>query len=220
MIGLGGLLFWLNLSGKMFSWLSIPSLCLFVLTAGSLGLLIKRESIIDSPAVPIKMFKNSRLAYAFIGSLIAAAYSTCSGYYCVMWIRTNYQGLPASTFFNGTGTMAQQLVIFILGLFLGAYIGKRFTRRFRVFGILSMVAVIAACAILYCLKFTGTAADNNVAFLGNSIPVGMILIYVATAIGGFASVVSQSTFAAFYQSNTHREEIAAEDARIAGGTAE
>lgn len=71
----------------------------------------------------------------------------------------------------------------------------------------------AACMSLqHCLKFTGTAANNNVAFLGNSIPVGMILIYVATAIGGFASVLSQFTFAAFCQSNTPKEDIPAAQA--------
>ena len=35
----------------------------------------------------------------------------------------------------------------------------------------------------------------------------MLLIWVAVAIGGFTSVVAQSTFSAFWQSNTPREEI-------------
>ncbi len=206
-IGLGCMVFWLNLGGKMFSWISVPSLVLFVLMIGALALMISRETKVSNPAVPVKMFKNSRLTYAFIGALVASAYATCSGSYCVMWIRTNFQGLPASTFFNGTGTMAQQIVIFILGLFLGNYVGRKFTRRFRIFGILAMVAAALACGLLYCLKFTGTAAGGDLALIGGSFPLGMVVIYVATAIGGFTSVVSQSTFSAFYQSNTPREEI-------------
>jgi MFS family permease len=211
-IALTCFVFILNLGGKMFAWVSVPCLGLAVIMVVAFVLMFKRETSIENPAVPLKMFKNSRLTYAFIGSLVAAAYSTCSGSYCVMWIRTNYQGLATSTFFNGTGTMAQQIVIFILGLFIGGYIGKKFTTRFRTFGILSMACVIVACGILYCLKFTGTAAEGNLVMLSESFPAGMLLIYAATAIGGFTSVVSQSSFSAFYQSNTPREDIPAAQA--------
>lgn len=211
-VSLSCFVFVLNLGGKMFAWGSVPSLVLAVVTVVVFILMVKRETTIAAPAVPLKMFKNPRLTYAFIGSLVASAYATCSGSYCVMWIRANYQGLSTSTFFNGTGTMAQQVVIFILGLFIGGYIGKKFTRRFRVFGILSMGCVIVACGILYCLKFTGTAAGGNVVMLTDSFPAGMLLIYVATAIGGITSVISQSSFSAFYQSNTPREDIPAAQA--------
>ena len=60
--------------------------------------------------------------------------------------------------------------------------------------------------ILFCLQFTGTAAEGNIMTIGD-IPVGMIMIWVAVAIGGFTSSVSQSTFSAFWQSNTPREDI-------------
>ena len=43
--------------------------------------------------------------------------------------------------------------------------------------------------------------------LGSSFPLGMLLIYVATAIGGFASTIAQSTFSAYWQSNTPSEDI-------------
>jgi len=43
--------------------------------------------------------------------------------------------------------------------------------------------------------------------IGGFLPAGMLLIYIATAIGGFTSVVAQSTFSAFWQSNTSHEEI-------------
>lgn len=205
-IGLACFLLFLNLSGKMFTWFSVPSTILLILGVVALFLLVRRESSIANPAVPIKMFKNKRLTYAFICALVAAAYSSCSASYSVMWIRMNFTSFPGFTFFSGTATLAQQIVILILGMFLGGYIGKKFVKRFRIFGILSMVAAMVATGTLFCLRFTGTAAGGNVASIGN-VPLGMIMIYVATAIGGFTSVVSQSTLTAFWQSNTPREDI-------------
>jgi hypothetical protein len=123
-----------------------------------------------------------------------------------MWIRANYSSFPGSTTFNGTASLPQQVVMVILGLFLGGYIGKKFAKRFRPFGILSMVAAMAATGLLFCLRFTGTAAEGNVATIGD-LPVGMLVIWIAVAIGGFTSVVAQTTFSAFWQSNTPREQI-------------
>lgn len=206
-VGVGLIVIWMNLAGKMFAWLSVPSIILAVVSIGSIIWMLKRESSIQNPAVPVLMFKNARLTYAFIGALVLSAYATCSGSYCVMWIRMNYQSFPAAAFFNGTAAMAQNIAIFILGLFLGGYIGRKFAKRFRGFGIAAMAACMLATAILYCLKFTGTAAEGNILTLGSSFPLGMLLIYVATAIGGFASTISQSTFSAYWQSNTPSEDI-------------
>ncbi|MBR6801976.1 MAG: hypothetical protein IKM61_09520 [Eubacteriaceae bacterium] len=208
-VGIASLVFCLNLSGKMFAWGSAPCLILAAVAIASIVTMIRRSLTIAKPAVPIKMFKNKRLTYSFICAAVASAYSTCSGSYCAMWIRTNFQGLPASTFFTGTGTMAQGIVIFILGLFLGGYVGKKFAVRFRVFGILSMVTSMTACGILYCLKFTGTAAGGDLMLIVNgTIPVGMLLIYLATAIGGFTSAVAQSLYSAYWQSTMPKEDIA------------
>lgn len=208
-IFLACMVLWMNLGGKMFAWASMPSIIMLVVTVASFIILFKREMSIANPAVPLKMFKNPRLTASFICAVVASAYSTCSGSYCVKWVRENFQGFPASTFYNGTATMVQQLTILILGLFLGAYIGRKFVKRFRAFGILSMIAAMIACAILYCLKFTGTAAGGDLMVIGGTIPVGMIVIYIATVFGGFASCVSQSTYPAFWQTNTPREELAA-----------
>jgi len=205
-VGIGALVLWLNLGGKMFAWGSVPSIIMLIITLAALIWLFKRESTIANPAVPIKMFKNRRLLVAFIGAIVAAAYSTCSASYSIMWIRYNYSAFPGATLFNGTASLPQQVVMVILGLFLGGYIGKKFVKRFRTFGILSMVAAMVATGMLYCLKFTGTAAAGNLVTIG-TMPVGMLLIWVAVAIGGFTSVVAQSTFSAFWQSNTPREEI-------------
>lgn len=205
-VGLGSMVLWLNLAGKMFTWGSVPSLILGAVGIVSLVLMVKQELKVENPAVPIRMFRNPRMTYAFIGGLTSAAYATCSGAYCTMWIRMNFSQTAGATFYNGTATMAQQIVIFVLGLFLGGYVAKKFVRRFRIFGIASMAAAVLATGMLYCLKFTGTAAAGNLVMLG-SVPAGMILIYAATAVGGFTSVVAQSTFSAFWQTNTPKEDF-------------
>lgn len=205
-VSLACLVFWLNLGGKMFQWISLPSIVLLVLAAGGLVWVITRELKINKPAIPLKMFHNRRLVFAFIGSMVIAAYATCTTTYIVMWVRMNYAALPGGTIFSGTYNMAQQIVILVLGMVIGGYIGKQFTKRFRPFGIAAMVVAFAATLILMCLKFTGTAAGGDLKFIG-ALPVGMLLIYLATGIGGFALVVSSSAFPAFWQSNTPGEQI-------------
>lgn len=205
-IGIASLVLWLNLGGKAFAWTNPLSIVMILVAVVCLGVLIKRELTIANPAVPIKMFKNPRLTCAFIGAIVASAYSTCSASYGIMWIRYNYSAFPGATTFNGTASLPQHVVIVILGFFLGGYIGQKFTKRFRPFAITAMITAMIATGMLYCLKFTGTAAAGDVMAIGN-MPVGMILIWVAVAIGGFTAVVSQSTFSAFWQTNTPREEI-------------
>lgn len=205
-IGLACLVFWLNLSGKMIEWISAPAFILLALAVICLAWMIRRELTIKNPAVPIRMFKNKRLVFAFIGSVVFSAYATCTTTYIVMWVNMNYAALPLGTLYSGTYNMAQQLVILILGTFLGAYIGKRYVHRFRKFGIAAMLVALAATLILCCLKFTGTAAENNLVFWGG-IPAGMLLIYLGTGLGGFSSVVASSSFTAFWQTNTPPEEI-------------
>lgn len=217
-VGIACLILWLNLGGKMFAWLSVPSAIMLIVAVVVLIWLFRRESRIDSPAVPIKMFRNKRLLVAFICAIVSSAYSTCSASYSIMWIRINYSAFPGSTTFNGTASLPQQVVMVILGLFLGGFIGKKFVKRFRPFGILSMVAAMIATGLLYCLKFTGTAAAGNVMTIGGTLPVGMLLIWIAVAIGGFTSVVAQSTFSAFWQSNTPREEIPSGQAMYSFGS--
>ena len=217
-VGVACMVFWLNLGGKMFAWLSAPSMILLALAVIGLIWMCRRELTIDNPAVPIKMFKNQRLTFAFIGSIVASAYSTCAITYAVMWIRLNFGGLPGTTFFNGTGTMLQSIVILILGFFIGGFVGKKFATRFRIFGILSMITAMIATGMLYCLKYTGTLAGGDLMLINGTLPVGMILIYAATAIGGITSVIAQSTFSAFWQSNTPREEVPSGQAMYSFGS--
>lgn len=192
----------------MFAWLSIPSVALALISTVSLAFLIRREWNIANPVVPIRMLHNPRMRFSCIGCIVEGIFTTCSGTYCVMWIRMNYENLPGATFYTGTATLAQQVVAFLLGLFLGSYVAKKFSHRFKKFAISAMGTAMLASAILYCLKFTGTSDEGNVVMLGR-IPVGMILIYLATSFGGFTTVVAQSTFSAFWQSQTSEKEIPA-----------
>lgn len=216
-IGIGTMVLWLNLGGKMFPWASAPSIIMAVVFVVLLVMLFRRETTIANPAVPLLMFKNKRLLAAFLCAIVASAYGTCSASYGIMWIRYNYSEFPGATLFNGTATLPQQVVIVILGLFLGGYIGAQFTKRFRPFGIASMITAMIATGLLYCLKFTGTAAAGNIKVIGD-LPVGMLVIWIAVAIGGFTSVVSQSTYSAFWQSNTPKEEIPSGQAMYSFGS--
>ncbi len=216
-LGIACMVLWLNLGGKTFQWISLPSAALLVAGVTFLAWLAKRETTIANPAVPLRMFKNKRLLAAFLCAIVASAYSTCSASYSIMWIRINYSGFPGSTLFNGTASLPQQVVMVILGLFLGGYIGKKFTRRFRPFGIAAMAAAMVATGLLYCLKFSGTAAENNIITIGD-IPVGMLMIWLAVSIGGFTSVVAQSTFSVFWQSNTPKEDIPSGQAMYSFGS--
>ncbi len=216
-LGLSCLVFVLNLGGKTFAWVSLPAIALFIIGIGCLAVMFRRETTIANPVVPIKMFRNKRLLTAFLCAVVAAAYATCSSSYSIMWVRLNYSAFPGAAFYAGAANLPQQVVIVILGMFLGGYIGAKFVKRFRIFGIASMMAAILATGMLYCLKYTGTAADGNILTIG-SVPVGMLLIWAAVAVGGFTSVVSQSTFSAFWQTNTKPEDIPSGQAMYAFGS--
>ena len=205
-VGLSCLVLWLNLGNKMFQWLSAPSIILVIVAVAALAFCIHREIKITTPAIPLRMFKNKRLTYSFIGAMCASVYFTCVASYTIMWVMYNFSTFPGATLYNGTASLMNHIVGLILGLFLGGYIGKMFIKRFRPFALLGNLSFIIASAILFCLRFTGTAAQGNVMAIGN-LPVGMILIWLACAIGGFGFTVSNSTYPAFWQTNTPREEI-------------
>lgn len=205
-IGLSCLVLWLNLGNKMFTWISAPSIILAVVAIAAIIIVIRREITIQNPAIPLRMFRNKRLTVAFIGSVCASVYSTCVATYTIMWVMYNYGSFPGATLYNGTASIMNHIVGLILGLFLGGYIGEKFVTRFRPFAILGSVAAIVATGMLFCLRFTGTAAEGNIVTVG-SVPLGMIVIYVACAIGGFTFTVSNAAYTPFWQSNTPREEI-------------
>lgn len=215
--GLSSLILWLNLGGKVFTWTSLPSLLIAAAAAAAIWLLVKRELRVSAPAVPIRMFRSRRLTAAIIGAMAASAYSACSASYSVMWIRLNYMEFPGATQLVGMASLPQHVVILILGFFLGGYVGRDFQKRFRIFGIAGMAAAMLATGILFCLQFTGTAAAGNVMTIG-SFPVGMLMIWTAVAIGGFTSVVSQSTFPAFWQTACPPEEISSGQALYTVGS--
>lgn len=205
-VGMSCLVLWLNLGNKMFTWLSVPSAILVVVAAVALIVVIRRELKIQSPAIPLRMFRNKRLTVAFLSAMCSSVYSTCVATYTIMWVMYNYGAFPGSTLYNGTASIMNHIVGLILGLFLGGFLGKKFALRFRPAAILASIAAIVATGMLFCLRYTGTAAAGNIVTVGN-VPLGMILIYVACAIGGFTYSVANVGYTPYWQSNTPREDI-------------
>lgn len=210
-LGILGLMLWMNLSGegKMFAWASAPSIIFLIVGVVCIIAAIYRELKVDNPAVPFAMLKNKRLAFASIGAFVQAVLSTCTATYSVMWIRINYQEFSGATLFNGTASLGQQLVVLIGGLTLAAFLSAKFVSRFRGAAIFAAVCAVLSCAILYCIKFTGTVFTGDIMFLGGDFPAGMLIVYVGSVFAGFTSVITQSTFSAFWQSNTPPEQIPA-----------
>ena len=184
------LVFWLSLGGKMFPFVSVAGILLPVAAIVSLILLIRRETSVENPAVPVRMFSKGRFRTTFIVQALIVAYSTCVGSY----------GIPLVLYFmnrdatvSSTVTMPQTIVQLVVSLFIGAYIGKAFKKRFRPFALLAIVAYIVGLVIFIALK-----PDSS-----------MLLVYLATGIGGIGQAITQATYSAFFQTELKREEIMA-----------
>lgn len=184
------IMFWMNLGGKSFAWNSLPSIAMILVGIVALISLIRRESTIENPSVPIKMFKKKRLTASFLGQVCLSCYSTCTAAYCVNYIQNVL--LSGNAMLSGTATMPQTIVIAVLGIFIGRYLGKDFVRRFRPMGILAFLCPITATLILFSLKPESS----------------MLQIWIATGIGGVSSAIAQSSFAAFFQTELKPEEFA------------
>lgn len=182
------LVLWLSLGGKMFSFTSPIGIIMPIVAIVALVVLIKRETKIEAPAVPVKMFAYKKFRAAFVVQALVVAYSTCAAAYGIRYA-IEVMSLDASI--SSTVTMPQTVVQFILGLFMGGLVGKAFKKRFRPFALLGIVCYGIGLMIFYSLS-----------------PASPIfIIYLATGIGGIGQAVVQATFAAFYQSELKPEDI-------------
>ncbi|MBR0373614.1 MAG: MFS transporter [Mogibacterium sp.] len=182
------LIFWLSLGGGLFKRFSGIGLGLLALAIVALVLLIKRETTIEGPAVPLKMFAKPRFRTTFIVAALIVAYATTAGAY---GIRYAQQVMGVSQTVSSTVTMPQTVVQFIVGLVIGGIIGKQFKKKFRAVGLLSVIVYIVALLIMWSLK-----PDSPIA-----------LLLLATGIGGIGQGISQSQYAAFFQTELKMEEI-------------
>ena len=182
------LIFWLSLGGGVFQRFSGIGLVLLALSIIGLVWMIIREKKVENPAVPVKMFAKKRFRTTFIVAALIVAYATTAGAY---GIRYAQQVMGVSQTVSSTVTMPQTIVQFIVGIVIGGIIGKQFKKKFRAVGLISIIAYIAALLIMWTLK-----ADSSI-----------ILLLVATGIGGIGQGISQSQYAAFFQSELKMEEI-------------
>lgn len=184
------LVMWLSLGGNLFSFASPIGILLPVIAAISLVFLIRREKNISHPAVPVRVFVKKRFRYTFIIQALVVAYATCIGAYGIVYAQ-QVMGFGGAV--SSTVTMPQTIVQFILGLFIGTFIGKAFKKRFRFFGLLAIFAYLAGLLIFF------TLTPNT----------SLIVIYIATGIGGIGQAITQSCYAAFFQTEMTPEEIPA-----------
>ena len=182
------LIFWLSLGGSYFPRFSVIGILLLVIAIAALVLMIRRETRVDNPAVPVKMFAKPRFRVTFIVAALIVAYATTAGAY---GIRYAQQVMQVSTTVSSTVTMPQTIVQFIVGLFIGAIIGKQFKKKFRTVGLISVLAYILALLIMWRLTPTSS----------------IVMLLCATAIGGIGQGISQSQYAAFFQTELKMEEI-------------
>ena len=182
------LVLWLSLGNKLFPFASPIGMTLPIVAIIALVLLIKRESNILNPAVPISMFKKKRFRSTFIVQALIVAYATCIGAYGIVYAQKIMQ-LGATV--SSTITMPQTIVQFIVGLFIGTFVGKAFKKRFRTVGLLSIITYFIGLMIFYTLT-----PDSSI-----------FIIYLATGIGGIGQAISQSCYAAFFQTELELQEI-------------
>lgn len=182
------LIFWLSLGGTIFQRTELKGICLLILSAAGLILLVKREMRVQNPAVPVRMFAKKRFRTTFIVAALVVSYATTAGAY---GIRFAQQEMMVDTTLSSTVTMPQTVVQFIVGLVIGGIIGKQFKKRFRIVGLVSIIAYVAALLIMWTLN-----ADSP-----------FLILLLATGIGGIGQGISQSQYAAFFQSELKMEEI-------------
>jgi MFS family permease len=185
-----GIVLWLSLGGKLFAFVSPAGLGLLavgIVCAVSL-IMVERKSA--NPSVPIHMFRKKRFRFTFLIQMLMVAYSTCVMAYGIVYVTRT---MGQSSLVGSTVSMPQTIVQLICGVTLGAFISKAFKKRFPAMGKLALILYTAALVIFTCLN------PNS----------PMFVIYIATAMGGVGQAISQSTFAAFFQTELKPEEFPA-----------
>ena len=186
-----GIVLWLSLGGKQFEWISAVSGVMIAVGIISLVLLLRRESKHSNPSVPIRVFKYKSFAAVFVCIMLLNGYNTSTGAYAIAY---SQQIMQVSSTVSATVTMPQTIVQAICSGFIGAFVGKNFAKRFRPMALLGMFMCGLACFIFFSLRATSP----------------MFVIYAATAIGGFGTMIPQATFPSFFQ-----KEVKPEDYRYA-----
>jgi len=194
------IIFFLSLGGKSFEWISpIGIALLFGGVVGFAGLL-RIENKHPNPSVAIRMFKKKRFAIAFLSAMFVSAFATVFGAYIIVYIQ---QVMQLSSTVSATAGMPQTIGQAIFGVIFGRFLGKAFVERFRPAALFSLFLVALGTALICTLQPTSS----------------MLIIYVASALGGIGTVVSQSSYSNFFQTELKPEEISAAQGMFSfGGT--
>jgi len=186
-LSIGLIVMWLNLGGTFFSWTSALGIILPLVGIIALFLLIIVERKHANPAVPVMMFAKKRFTVSFICAFLATAFSGAIASYGLLF---SQQVMEVSPALSSTVTMPMTIVQMVMGIVFGRVLGKNFVKRFRPMALISLLFVLAASLVL-CLL---TPASS------------MIIIYIAAVLGGVGTVIPQSNFVPFFQTQLQPNE--------------
>jgi MFS family permease len=198
-VGVSCIILFLSLCGQMFGWLSPQGLTLLIVGAVSLFLLIRLESRHENPAVAIHLFKKKRFRSAFLCAMLVSSFGATFGSYSYVYAQ---QIMKVSATLSSTATMPMTIVQVIFGFIFGRYFAKHFISRFRSAALFSLSLTVVAMVALCFLTPSSS----------------MLLIYVSSVLGGIGSVMPQSIFSNFFQTELKHEEIGAAQALFSFGS--
>ncbi len=183
--------FWTGLSGdgKPLPWLS-AGLLLPVGTILFAALLVKHTNKVESPAVPLRMFKLKRFRTAFFSNMLLVAFSTCASGYLLNYILYVMQ---KSATMGSTSTVPMTIMLMICGLFMGGILAKNFVKNIRPMMILSVVCILIALGCFSILQ-----PDSP-----------MIIVWIGSAVGGVGNSIAQTCLTPYLQYGLAKEDIAA-----------
>ncbi len=189
-IGISCIIFWLSLAGKYFAWISPISIIMLLVGILCIFILVRVENKHSNPSVAINMFKKKRFTIAFLCAMLVSAFSTTLSAYVIVYTQ---QVMKLSSVVSSTVTMPMTIAQAVFGVLIGRYIGKKFVERFRPMALLSLSLLVIGMLALCTLSPTSS----------------MFIIYFASTLGGIGTIVPQSTFPNFFQTELKPQEIGA-----------
>ena len=181
---------WLGLGDTLFPRFSVQGIAILIL--GIIGLigLVFFERKKEAPAVPVYLFTRRRFTVCFVCAFALAAYTTAAAGYSIVYVQRVMQ---LSSTISSTVTIPHTVAMLILGVVVGQFLGKNFAKKVRPIAITSLALGTLACIILFFLQ-----PDSS-----------MVMIYVATGLGGAGYSITQSAYTPFFQLDLKPEEYGA-----------
>jgi MFS family permease len=195
------IILFLSLCGQLFEWFSPQGLTLLIVGVVTLLMLIRLENRHENPTVAIHLFKKKRFRSAFLCAMLLSSFGATFAAYSYVYTQ---QVMHVSATVSSTATMPMTIAQVAFGFIFGRYFTKHFISRFRPAALFSIAMTVAAMTAMCFLTPSSS----------------MFLIYLGSILGGIGSVMPQSVFANFFQTELKHEEIGAAQALFSfGGTA-